>query len=79
VTRWRSEEYDRTYAAADAEIDPVKRAALFIKTNDLAIQSVAVIPVLWRNGVSASSTRLQGLDLSGWDTTFWRLPYWYRA
>jgi peptide/nickel transport system substrate-binding protein len=79
VTRWRSEEYDRTYAAADAEIDPVKRAALFIKANDLVIQNVVVIPVLWRNGVSASSTRLQGMDLSGWDTTFWRLPFWYRA
>jgi hypothetical protein len=29
--------------------------------------------------MSAASTRLQGMDLSGWDTTFWRLPYWYRA
>jgi peptide/nickel transport system substrate-binding protein len=79
VTRWRSEEYDRTYEAADTELDPVKRAALFIKMNDLLIQHAVVIPVLWRNGVSASSLRLQGLDLSGWDTTFWRLPYWYKA
>jgi hypothetical protein len=37
------------------------------------------IPVLWRNGVSASSLRLHGMDLSGWETTFWRLPYWYKA
>jgi peptide/nickel transport system substrate-binding protein len=79
VTRWRSEEYDRTFEAAEAEIDPVKRAALFIKMNDLVIQNVVVIPVLWRNGVSASSVRLQGMDLSGWDTTFWRLPYWYKT
>jgi peptide/nickel transport system substrate-binding protein len=78
VTRWRSEEYDRTFEAAEVEVDPVKRAALFIKMNDLVIQNVVVIPVLWRNGVSASSARLQGLDLSGWDTTFWRLPYWYK-
>jgi peptide/nickel transport system substrate-binding protein len=79
VTRWRNDEYDRTYEAADAEVDPVKRAALFIKMNDLVIQNVVVIPVLWRNGVSASSVRLHGMDLSGWDTTFWRLPYWYKA
>jgi peptide/nickel transport system substrate-binding protein len=79
VTRWRSEEYDRTFEAAEAEIDPVKRAALFIKMNDLVIQNVVVIPVLWRNGVSASSVRLQGMDFSGWDTTFWRLPYWYKT
>ena len=32
-------------------MDPVKRAALFIKMNDLVIQNVVVIPVLWRNGV----------------------------
>jgi peptide/nickel transport system substrate-binding protein len=79
VTRWRNEDYDRLYEAADTELDPVKRAGLFIKMNDLLIQNVVVIPVLWRNGVSASSLRLQGLDLSGWDTTFWRLPYWYKA
>ncbi len=79
VTRWRNDEYDRLYEAADTELDPVKRAALFIKMNDLLTQHVVVIPVLWRNGVSASSLRLQGMDLSGWDTTFWRLPYWYKA
>jgi peptide/nickel transport system substrate-binding protein len=79
VTRWRNEEYDRTYEAADGETDPVKRAALFMKMNDLLIQHVVVIPVLWRNGVGAVSTRLHGIDNSGWDTTFWRLPFWYKA
>ncbi|MGH7325037.1 MAG: peptide ABC transporter substrate-binding protein [Candidatus Rokuibacteriota bacterium] len=79
VTRWRNEEYERAYEAADREMDPVKRATLFIKMNDLLIQEAVVIPVLWRNGVSASSLRLHGMDLSGWDTTFWRLPYWYKA
>ena len=60
ITRWRNEEYDRTYTAADSELDPVKRAALFIKMNDLVIQNVVVIPVLWRNGVSASVDQLAG-------------------
>jgi len=78
VTRWRNEEYDRTYKAADVELDPVKRAALFIKMNDLVIQNVVVIPVLWRNGVSASTHKLRGMDLTGWDTTMWRLAYWYK-
>ncbi len=58
--------------------DPVKRAALFIRMNDLVIQNGVVIPVLWRNGV-AVATKLRGLDLSGWDTYLWRLPYWYKA
>src|SRR5262249_21371031 len=79
VTRWRNEEYDKLYRAADEEMDPAKRAAMFIRMNDLVIQNGVTIPVLWRNGVSASSQRLRGMDLSGWDSTFWHLPVWYRA
>jgi peptide/nickel transport system substrate-binding protein len=70
VTRFRSDEYDRAYKAADSELDPVKGAALFIRMNDMLVQNVVVIPVLWRNGVSASATRLRGMDLTGWDSTF---------
>ena len=35
-TRWRNEEYDKLWKSADAEMDPVKRAAMFIRMNDLA-------------------------------------------
>jgi peptide/nickel transport system substrate-binding protein len=78
ITRFRNDEYDRAYKAAESEVDPVKRAALFIKMNDIVIANVAVIPVLWRNGVSGAVTTLQGMDLTGWDSNFWRLPYWYK-
>jgi peptide/nickel transport system substrate-binding protein len=79
ITRWRNEEYDRLWRAADTEMDPAKRAALFIRMNDLVIQNVVVIPVLWRNGVGGAGTRLRGMDLTGWDTTMWRLPYWHKV
>ena len=79
ITRFKSEEYDKLYHAADSEVDPVKRAALFIKMNDIVIQAGVVATVLWRNGVSASSLKLAGMDLTGWDSTFWHLPYWYKA
>ncbi len=79
ITRFRSDEYDRLWRSAETEMDPVKRAALFIRMNDLVIANVAVIPVLWRNGVGAANTRLHGMELNGWDTTMWRLPYWYKA
>jgi len=78
VTRFKSDEYDRLYKQADGEIDPVKRAALFIRMNDIVIGNVVVIPVLWRNGVSGSGQTLMGMDLTGWDSTLWRLPYWYK-
>src|SRR4029078_6513521 len=42
ITRWKNEEYDKLYRQAEAEMDPVKRAALFIKMNDLVIQKAVV-------------------------------------
>jgi peptide/nickel transport system substrate-binding protein len=78
ITRWRSDDYDRAWKAAESEMDPVKRAAHFVKMNDLAIQNVVVIPVLWRMVVSAVSNRLKGTDITGWDSNFWHLAYWHR-
>ena len=40
----RNEEYDRSWKAAETEMDPVKRAAHFIRMNDLLIQNVVVDP-----------------------------------
>ena len=77
IMRWRSEEYDKVYRAAEGEMDPVKRAALFIKMNDLVIQHVVVIPVVQRPRVAAVSNRLH-LEQSGWDSDFWALQNWYR-
>jgi peptide/nickel transport system substrate-binding protein len=59
-------------------LDPVKRAALFIKMNDLVIQNVVVIPVVLRRQVAAVSLKLRDVVQSGWDSDFWQLPYWYR-
>ncbi len=78
-TRWRNEEYDKTWKAAETEMDPVKRAALFIKMNDLVIQNVVVIPVVFRPRVSAVSNRLRDVVQSGWDSDFWALAYWSKA
>jgi peptide/nickel transport system substrate-binding protein len=79
ITRWRNEEYDRLYKAAEHEMDPVKRATMFIRMNDLLIENVVVIPVVWRKGVSAATARLHGMALSGWDSTFWNLAGWHKA
>ena len=79
ITRWRNDEYDRLWKSAENEMDAVKRAAMFIRMNDLVIQNVVVIPVLWRSGVSAVAAKLRGMDLSGWDSTVWHLAYWHKA
>ena len=75
-TRWRNEEYDRAWKAAETEMDPVKRAALFVKMNDLVIQNVVVIPVVFRPRVAAISSRMRDVVQSGWDGDFWALAYW---
>jgi peptide/nickel transport system substrate-binding protein len=77
-TRWKNEEYDKTWRAAEAEMDPVKRAALFIKMNDLLIQHIVVIPVTWRFRVANVSNKLKNSEQSGWDSDFWNLANWYR-
>jgi peptide/nickel transport system substrate-binding protein len=77
VPRWRNAEYDAAFKAAQGELDPVKRAALFIKMNDLVVGDPGVIPDVYRPRVDAVSKKLQVL-LSGWDNTFWALRDWYR-
>ncbi len=78
IVRWRNAEYDAAYEAADREIDPVKRAALFIKMNDLVIKDRHIIPVVARPQVTASAKSLRPV-LSGWDVTFGHLADWYRV
>jgi peptide/nickel transport system substrate-binding protein len=78
VTRWRNEEYDRLWSAAESEMDPVKRAAMFVRMNDLLIQHVVVIPIVWRNRLQAISNRLRGTEISGWDSGCAQLAFWHR-
>jgi len=77
ITRWQSPEYDETHKAAQAELDPVRRAALLIKCNDLAVNNHIVIPVVARPVVSAVKHKLV-VELTGWDNNTWQLANWYR-
>jgi len=77
ITRWRSQEYDDNYKAGQNELDPVKRAAIFIKANDLVIKDIVVIPVVARPGVAALSNKLRA-NLSGWDNNTWDIQDWYK-
>jgi peptide/nickel transport system substrate-binding protein len=77
LTRWRSDEYDRVYREVTAERDAVKRAALFIRLNDLVIENRVVIPLVNRPEMGAASRRLQ-MTLSGWDGHLALLKDWYR-
>ena len=77
LSRWTSQEYDDTFKAAQVEFDPVKRAAMFIKMNDLLYAGGHIIPVVNRPRVKATVNKLSA-PLSGWDNDTWSLGYWYR-
>ncbi|HVY42734.1 MAG TPA: peptide ABC transporter substrate-binding protein [Hyphomicrobiaceae bacterium] len=77
ITRWRNEEYDNAFRQAEGELDPVKRAALFMKMNELAVNDQAVIPIVYRPQVGGAATTLRP-RLSGWDNTIAFLADWYR-
>jgi len=77
ASRWHNDEYDKMFRAARGELDPVKRAALFIAMNDMVVEDVVVIPIINRRWVAAISHKLKA-QLSGWDNDFWNLKDWYR-
>ena len=77
--RWRSDEYDRLWTAARGELDAVRRAALFIRMNDLVVEDAAVITVVYRSAAHALSRSLQDVAVSPYDSTLGTLADWYRA
>jgi peptide/nickel transport system substrate-binding protein len=77
ITRWENADFDHLHEQSDNELDPVKRAAMFIAMNDMVIKDVAVIPVVTRPSVAAVGSKMH-LPLSGWDSNFCALQDWYR-
>ncbi len=75
--RWASDEYDAAYRASEFELDPVKRAALMIRMNDLVCNDHALIPVVYRPTVHGLARTLVA-PVSGWDDSLNGLAEWYR-
>jgi len=67
--------YDRLWKGRESEMDPVKRAALFIRMNDMLTQNVVVIPIVWRNSSRECRTASGQRPLRR-DSYMWRLAYW---
>jgi peptide/nickel transport system substrate-binding protein len=77
IARYRNEEYDKAMAAAETELDPVKRAAHFIRMNDMPVKDFAIIPLISRPRVRGGVTSLR-MTLTGWDLDFSGLQNWFR-
>jgi peptide/nickel transport system substrate-binding protein len=78
VSRYSDPAADEAYKAAQKELDPVKRAALLIKVNEIFCEANVILPVLSRTKVIAVANSLS-LDHSGWDVDSWNIGAWYRS
>src|SRR5262249_45136937 len=77
ITRWRNKEYDEIHKAGQVELDPLKRAAMFIKLNDMVVHDQVVIPVIARHAVQAQASKLVAA-MSGRDNNTWDIQSWYK-
>ena len=77
LVRWSNAEYDATFKLAQVEFDAVKRAAMFIKMNDLVVNDFYVIPLFARPRPRATATKLVA-PLSAWDNDTAFLGFWSR-
>jgi peptide/nickel transport system substrate-binding protein len=77
ISRWSHPDYDAAHTAVQGEFDAVKRAALFIKMNDLVYEGGYIIPVVNRPRVKATVNKMNA-PLSGWDNDTWSLGFWSR-
>jgi peptide/nickel transport system substrate-binding protein len=75
--RWVNKDFDAAIDAAETETDPLKRASLYIKANDIMWQDTMVIPVMHRLKVAAVSTSVRPV-LSGWANDTDNIQDWYR-
>jgi peptide/nickel transport system substrate-binding protein len=75
--RWVNKDYDVTVDEAENETDPVKRAALYIKADEIMWQDGVFITVSHRVKVGASSNTLRPV-ISGWTNDTDNLQDWYR-
>ena len=76
IVRWSSPEADKLFSEASVELDPVKRAALFVRMNDLVVAD-NVIPLLHRAKVQAVGKDMHAPN-SGWDNDLWAVCEWYK-
>jgi peptide/nickel transport system substrate-binding protein len=77
LSRWTNAEYDEAHKAAQIELDPVKRAALFIKMNDLVVNDGYIIPLFARPRPVGTVNKLS-TNISAWDNLTAFMNTWYR-
>ena len=77
AARYRNPEYDATFRAIQTELDPARRAALFVKLNDILVTDGYILPIANRPQVAALAKNLRA-QLSSWSSDVFLIQDWYR-
>ena len=79
ITRWRNEEYDRALQGRRRGDGPGQaRGAVHQDERPRDPERGGDPGALAQRRLGLRAPASAGMDLSGWDSTFWRLPYWYK-
>jgi peptide/nickel transport system substrate-binding protein len=76
--RWSNKEYDAIIEQLRRELDPAKRAGLYIKANDIHVGDYAQIPLVYRREVYAKVRGLQVGTDTPWDSQLWNVANWVK-
>ncbi|MEF3275468.1 MAG: peptide ABC transporter substrate-binding protein [Chloroflexus sp.] len=77
--RYCNPEYDALFEQLKTELDPVRRAELAIKMNDLLVNDGAVIPLINRRTPNAKLKNLEGPTFNTFDSSIWNIATWRRV
>ncbi|MCE2488865.1 MAG: peptide ABC transporter substrate-binding protein [Anaerolineae bacterium] len=79
VPRFCDPAYDALYEQLQRTGSLAQRAELTIRLNDLLIDSLVVVPLVYRGSVSGISNRLEGVWINDWNSEMWNIEDWTRA
>lgn len=77
--RWCSPEYDALSAQLAQTVDIGQRAELIKAMNNMLVDDVVVMTLVYRADVSARANSLMGTEKQSWDSELWNIADWYRA
>ena len=77
-SRYCNPEFDTLFNQASTELDPDKRAELFVKMNEVLINDFGVIPLVNIQFQAGMNADLKGYNLTPWDVDLWDIANWYK-
>ena len=79
ITRYRNPEYDAVHRAAEGELDPVKRSAMFTQVLQTLYDDAVAAPIIARTSPFAYKTGMAGFAEGSWGGVTWNIANWTRA